>query len=136
MTRECEAGVVSEHQALLPDSLRNATFRDVRHGHGCRCDMRPAQRGWNGTFLNRFRHEKREEKNTTFVNRQPGAYERQEKTPFVFCALVRPSLDLIVLREARAVTRLQTAPPQGLAPRDHGFQEGGVGGITALTAEE
>lgn len=98
---------------------------------------RLARRGWNETFLNRFRHEKQEEENTVFVNTQPGAYKRQEKTMFVFWMLVLkvgrggaaicPPLDLIILLEARAITHLQTAPPQGLALWDHGFQEGKAG---------
>lgn len=61
--------------------------------------------------------------NTTFVNRQPGAEERWEKTLLVFCTLVwevcggvvpyHPSLDLIILREAHVATFLQTTSPQG-----------------------
>lgn len=61
--------------------------------------------------------------NTTFVNRQPGAEERWEKMLLVFGTLVwevcgavvpyHPSLDLIILWEARVATCLQTTSPQG-----------------------
>lgn len=113
MMQQYEAGFALKHPTLLPDSFRNATFRDVWRYDGWHCDMWSAQKGWNVTFLNRFRHEKREVENTTFVNRQPGAEERWEKF-FIFCTLVWevcggvatcPSPDLI-LHEAFIVTRL------------------------------
>lgn len=114
-----EAGFALKRLTLLPDSFRNATFRDVWRYDGWHCDMWPAPKGWNVAFLNRLRHERREVENTAFVNRQPGAEERWEKKWFVFCTLVRevcggvatrPSSDLI-LREAFIVTRLQTKGP-------------------------
>lgn len=68
-----EAGWGALRLALPPDSFRNAAFRAVQHYEGCCCDMWSAQKGWNMAFLNRFRHEKRKEEDTTFVSRQSGA---------------------------------------------------------------
>lgn len=60
--KQYEAGL---RQALLPDSFRSTTFWTMWHYDGCHCDSWSAQKGWNVTFLNRLRHEKREEENTT-----------------------------------------------------------------------
>lgn len=125
------------HPTLLPDSLRNATFQDVWRYDGCSCDMRPAQKGWKVTFLNRFRHEKKEVENTTFVNRQPGAKDWWEQTVLVFPTLVGdvrggvascPSPDLTVLRESGLVT---LGPPIPV-----GLGRGSLAGLTTWPSKE
>lgn len=83
------------HQALLPDSFRSTTFWTMWHYDGCHCDSWSAQKAWNVTFLNRLRHEKREE--NTFVNRQSGAHFLVLVLKACGSTAIHPSLDLTSL---------------------------------------
>lgn len=99
------------HQALLPDSFRSTTFWTMWHYDGCHCDSWSAQKAWNVTFLNRLRHEKREEENT-FVNRQSGAHFLRACFESLWKYSYSPITGSYVPWEACTATHLRTASPR------------------------
>ena len=107
--KQYEAGL---RQALLPDSFRSTTFWTMWHYDGCHCDSWSAQKGWNVTFLNRLRHEKREEENTTSANRQSGAHFPYACFESLWKYSYPPIHGSYIPWEACAATRVWTASPR------------------------
>lgn len=111
------------HSEVLPSGLCGMT---MWHYDGCHCDSWSAQKAWNVTFLNRLRHEKREEENT-FVNRQSGAHFLYACFESLWKYSYLPITGSYVPWEACAATRLRSASPRASHSRTPDSERVGQG---------